>query len=174
MLQPGTYVARAVEGKLGYAKTGTERVAVRFEIVEPAEAAGQSIIWDGWLTDNAFERTVESLRHAGMTGDDLVALEGLGSKNVELVIAEEEYQGEFRAKVKWVNKLGGGRGLTVGAMPEDKAKEFAARMRARVAGIGGQRPGAGPRPTPQRRDTVPAPPPSAAAKPPVREDDIPF
>ncbi len=173
MLYSGTYVARAVEGQLGHSKQGTERVAVRFEIVEPADVAGQSIIWDGWLTEKAFDRTVESLRAAGLTGDDLATLDGLGSQNVELVLAEEEYQGEVRTKVKWVNRLGGGPGrLTVGAMDADAAKSFAARMRSRVAGVG--KPAGAPAAPPARakapaRTAAPAPAPL-----PVADEDIPF
>ncbi len=131
----GTYRARAVADShvLGRSKNkGTEQSTVEFELL--AEGfVGQRISWVGYHTDKSWERTAESLRHAGWTGDDLseTPLPGLGSTEVDLVIDDEEYDGKTYSRVQFVNKPGA---LVIGTpMNPDEARGFAAKMRQRIA-----------------------------------------
>jgi len=173
----GTYRARAVSGGLGYAGNGTEQLAVDFVITEgPNE--GQHVTWWGFFSDKAVDRTIESLRICGWKGDDLCDLTGITDNDVDLVIEAEEYEdrrtGEIRSigKVRWVNRAGG---LNLkDAMSPQQAREFAARMRGRVASLGSSK-----RPmTPM----TPAPANNAARRPGAPQpaqaidptDDIPF
>lgn len=128
-MNDGKYRAKARTWGLGESSKGTPEVAVEFVLSDPA-MEGASITWHGYLTDAAFDRTVESLRHCGWTGDDLSDLAGLDAHEVDLVVVNEEYEGKVHPKVKWVNKAGG-LALKTPMTPE-KAKAFAASMRDRI------------------------------------------
>lgn len=133
-MEAGTWKARAREAELGYASTGTEQVAVLFEIVE-GPYLGERITWYGYFTEGTFDRTVEGLRNAGWTGNDLSDLSSLGSRDCFIVVEWDTYNGERSLKVRWVNS---GNGLALKqAMGDAEKRAFAARQRARVAAIGG-------------------------------------
>lgn len=108
MIPANRYKARAVDGSLAVAGTGTENVAVLFSITSAGEYAGYQITWYGYLTDAAIDRTLDALRLCGWEGDDLNRLTGLDRNEVEIVIEhEEDLNGKTHAKVKWVNGPGG-------------------------------------------------------------------
>lgn len=136
---PRTYRAKAVEYGLGTTAGGKEQLAVRFEVQDP-ETPGQSFTWYAYFTDAALERTIESLRHCGWTGDDLSDLSGIERNEVSIVVEDEEYEGKVRAKVRWVNALGG---LALKSRMEGgQAKAFAASLKDRIRGLGVGKPAA--------------------------------
>lgn len=154
-MNAGHQKARAREWALGRAGTGTEQVAVDFELVE----TGEHITWYGSLSDKAFDRTIESLRHCGWEGDDLSDLAGLNTNEVSLDIDWDDYNGERRLRVNWVNRPGGV--ALKDQMSNDEARAFALRMKSRIASIGK---------TPKPRQPAAAP-----KKPPTNgNDDLPF
>lgn len=160
-IQDGTYRAKARTWALAESSKGTPEVAVEFLFSSP-DFAGAGITWHGYLSEGAFKRTVESLRHCGWTGDDLTDLAGLDTNEVDLVIANEEYEGETHPKVRWVNKAGG---LAVkSVMTPEKAKSFAAAMKGQIRALDIAK-GGGAKPNGQR-------PPAASA--PMDDSDIPF
>lgn len=124
------YLAKAKSWQLGESSTGKERVEVVFEITTP-DADLRTITWYGYFsTEKLAARTVESLRICGWEGDDLTEMEGLNKNDVELVVADEEYEGKTYAKVQWVNRPGG---MSMSApLTGDRAKSFAASMRDRI------------------------------------------
>lgn len=141
----GSYKARATEALLIKSKDkGTPGIQVNFEVTE-GDFAGQTVRWDGWLTEKTAERTLESLSYCGWTGDDISVFaekgcpESLDGNIVEIVVelepyqgTEEKYAGKSFPRVQWVNKLGG-RGLSVdNAMARDEATAFAAKMKGLV------------------------------------------
>lgn len=128
------YRARAKEWSLGYASTGTPQVAVYFEFLD--EGVGGGITWFGFLSEKALESTVRGLRNCGWEGDELADLTGLDKNEVELVVEMEEYNGQTRPKVRWVNRAGGA--AVKNAMGEDEAKAFSANLRARIRAIDAQ------------------------------------
>lgn len=166
-LENGTYKARAAQWDLGLTGTGKEQVAVMFELLDPA-FAGQRITWFGYFTEKALPITVKALRTMGWQGDDLLNLQGLDGNEVELVIANETYEGKTRPKVQFVNAVGGGLSLATPMAP-DQQRSFAAQMRMRIAAInageGAQKSAPKQRPSPAS-DRRPEPPPIT--------DDIPF
>lgn len=109
-LVPGSYPARAVEHKLGEGANGGEQVVVTFELTQ-GEHKGQRINWRGFFTEKTVERTLESLEYCGWDGESIAKLSGLGSKEVEIVLENEEGQDQKTyLRVRWVNKI---RGATV-------------------------------------------------------------
>jgi hypothetical protein len=143
--EPGTYRAQATEGALGETSKGAPQVAVRFNLLDHENEA---ITWYGHFTEKTETSTLRALRTAGWKGDDLSDLSDLQSPEapeVWLVVENEtDDQGNIRSKVRWVNSPGG---LAMkNAMPADKAKVFAEKMRQKVHALdrGG---GAKPRPS---------------------------
>jgi hypothetical protein len=112
--QPGTYRARGIKGsqKFGRASTGNDQVAVRFVEVDDEGKPGAGMAWwVGTFSENATERTVDSLLAAGWDGRDLATLDGLGSEIVEVELEEHEYtnrDGEEKVglRIAWVNRPG--------------------------------------------------------------------
>lgn len=126
------FAAKAKSWGLGEAGTGKEQVAVEFEtLTEGADV--KSITWFGYFTENTWERTIESLRYCGWKGEDLSDLSGLDANEVDLVIEDEEYQGNTYAKVQWVNRRGG---LALKApLTVERAKSFAASMKDKIKAL---------------------------------------
>lgn len=167
MIDKGTYRAVPVDAALGKTGTGNEQIVVMFEL---ADQSGRRIGWYGYFTDKTFDRTVESLRHLGWTGDNLAdftaGLPADANQEVEIVIDHEpDQEGNDRARVRWINS---GRGVAVkDRLDEDQARAFGAQMRGRIAAMQGRRP------SPPK----PAPPKAAAhasvVRPPL-SNDVPF
>lgn len=150
------YLARAEQWGLGETSTGKEQVAVSFKILTP-DADIKSIAWHGYFTPQALDRTIESLRICGWEGNDLSDLRGFDKNEVALVIDDEDYNGETRAKVKWINRAGGGLALKT-PLSGDKLKAFALSMVGQIRGL----------------DTKAQKPRSSASPPPLTDDDVPW
>jgi hypothetical protein len=134
---PGIYRARARASAFGTSSKGTKQIAVVFELTganttEGRQYVGASLTWYGYFSDKALERTLESLEYAGWNGHDLRDLTSLGSAEVELVVADEtnDYTGETRSRVQWVNKLGGI--AMKDRMSEGEVAAFAASLQGSV------------------------------------------
>lgn len=134
ILDAGTYRARAVEAALGFTGTGKEQVAVKFQLLDPG-LVQSNITWYGYFTDGTIEGTFRALRSAGWKGQDLSDLSDLAgaeTPEVDLVIHHEaDQKGVMRARVRWVNSVGGVALKT--ALAPDRAKVFAAKMRGKLA-----------------------------------------
>lgn len=159
MIAAGKYKARALSAEIGYAKTGSEMVLVNFQIADSTTV----MPWYGTITESSAKRVMESLLFTGWDGVDFENWNGLGSKEVELVIEEEpDASGKLWPRVKWVNRLGGGSLKQV--MTQPQRAHFAAKMKGVVAEVLGsagapQRPASPPRqPAPARRGGQGAPP----------------
>ncbi len=181
----GAYLARPSAWGLTETGSGKEQFAIEFEITEEGEQQGKLITWFGGFEGDGFKWT---MRKCGWDGGDIRAVEL--PTEVRIVVRHEEYNGNWNAKVKFINgvdeKSGGTPGYLIEkqAMSDEKknsfAREFAARMKAqgapakpgaaapvrpaapgaRPAGAAGQRPG-------QRTAARPA---AAQPKPVVNED----
>jgi hypothetical protein len=158
----GKYRAKAAVGEATLIESGKGTPGVTVELELQAEGGVlERLSWTGWLSEGAYQRTVESLRYLGWKGADLDDVKGL-DQEVEAVVKAEEYEGNWYPRVQFINRLGGAMGA---AMTGDKAKAFAASMRSRIQALDA----AGPRPrTPAA--AKPAQAPAAAAA----DFDIPF
>jgi hypothetical protein len=99
MIEPGRYRARAIEGALGKAKTGTEQIEVRFQLLDRPE----SLIWRGFFTDATEEWTMKALEIAGWQWTPCTFPPD--APEVSLVVEHEEGRdGKMYARVRWVNE----------------------------------------------------------------------
>lgn len=165
MIDAGKHRARAREWAFGKAGTGTYQIGVLFDLLD---LPGETIQWFGSFTEKSEKHTLKGLRAMGWQGSDLTELDcnmgGLEQLEVVLVVEHEEYNGETRSKVRWVNPAGG-----VGmANPLDQGglKSFAATMRARIVALD---------PASAKAKAPPKPPVRRAPEPPPHDDsDQPF
>lgn len=160
-LANGNYLARAVSAQLGMTKSGKEQVAVTFRLKMDLS---KTITWYGYFTDKTTERTIESLRFCGWIGVDLTDLSGIDREEVELVIANEEYEGKTSPRVQWVNRVGGM--MLSAPLQPDAAKAFAARMKGAVLAYDKKAGAPKPASKPANGQRQEPPPPSDADMPP--------
>lgn len=144
MIEDGTYAAVVVPiqkpgGVLNYcefgesAKKKTPLVSVMFEVIR-GPASGERVKWQGYFTDNdeATDRTIQSLRACGFTGDDLAAfIEQIVEQEVQIVVENEEYKGRHYPKVQWVNAVNTGVKVE-NQMKDSELRKFAARFKSKV------------------------------------------
>jgi hypothetical protein len=97
----GTFTARAIAWGINI-KNEKERVEVVFQLKDqPVQRT-----WFGYLhLESCAERTLESLEYCGWDGVSLKRLDGMGTRDVNIVIEEETYEGKIRDKVQWVNEV---------------------------------------------------------------------
>lgn len=137
----GYYAARASSAPITFGRSGNgnTQIAVEFEICEEGYA-GEVITWIGHFTDGTAARTVESLQIAGWQGDDISELDGQPGATampdeVSLTCEGEEYNGEYKLKVQWVNRPGGGRFKFKEQITGNDLKAFGAQLRATVKSV---------------------------------------
>lgn len=166
--------------QFGKTQGGSPQVCVNFEILE-GEQMGRRIAWFGFFTEKTTQRTIEALRYCGFKGNDLAELETQALDNeVEIIVQHEEYQGKWRARVAWVNQVGGGGFKFAKAMDRSGIRAFAAQMRTAVGSVpeaAGKKAERQPPPPQRSREEDYGAPPSTDAdgrSPPAADDDIPF
>lgn len=156
-------VCRVIQ--FGSTTKGDPQVAIGFEIFavegETNPDAGRPITYFGQFTDAAegkkkgsYDFTMDALRNIGWTGDDLSELPALAeadqlNKAVSLVVKHEEYDGQLKAKVSWVNRPGGGAVKLERPMDAQSLKSFAASMKSKIRGSSVTTQGAKPGPPPR-------------------------
>jgi hypothetical protein len=154
----GTHAARALTAVLSETKKGDPQVVVDLELLD-IEGQKPHIAWYGYFSEKTEDRTIESLRICGWTGNDFANIT-VGAE-VQLVIESEVFEGKTHQKVKWVNRPGG----VAMAKPMDAGKTaaFAAKMKGKLLAFD-QKSG-----TPAK----PKPAPSGANPPPPSDSDAP-
>lgn len=129
-IEIGKHRARATTAVLGTTSTGKEQIAVEF-VFDGGPNDGRHITWYGYFSDKTLDRTLDSLRHCGWSGDDLIDLSGIDANVVELVVeTEADRDGNPRPKVRWVNRISGP--ALKNQMSTDEASAFSRRMRGAV------------------------------------------
>lgn len=159
----GKHVGRVIDWRPGSSPSGAERIEITLVTRD-----GESIYADLYVnTDKVFPRTVETLKVCGWDGRDFGTLDGIGTVDVEIVVADEVYDGVSTPKVKWINPLGGRQG----PMDSEQKRSFAARMNAKLKQISSSSTKAtstSAQRAPAQRQTQPPSP------PPIGDDDLPF
>lgn len=145
MITEGHY--RAIVENPKYAastKQGTPCISATIRITEDCPHKGLRINWEGWMTDGAAKRTIQSMIYAGCTfpalpGEDEPNLEdftGCGSQEVSVQVSIEEYTPEptesnpnpkkiNRPTVEFINPLGFSRTTKV---IDDNQKKLVAKQ----------------------------------------------
>lgn len=178
MLKVGKFhckVVAPVNGWFGEAgENNTPYIRIPLVIDEEGDCEGDDLVFQGWLTDKSFDRTIKNLAEVFDWDGDLDALAKqlktghFVGKPCQVVLEEEEYNGKKSIKIKWLNRAdGGGK-----SMESTKAQGFAARFSERAkkaAASAGDAPKPATRPSPFAK-----PPPKADPHLDVPEDAIPF
>src|ERR1043166_3482315 len=133
-LKVGKHIALPRSWDFGETDKGTEQVAVEFEILE-GEDAGEFITWYGFFTDDTEDRSTESLRNCGWKGEEDTDLQGMGSRKVQLVVEDENYQGKTHSRVRWVNRAGGNGVRLKKTMQPEIGRMLAARLDRKSVGV---------------------------------------
>lgn len=135
MMRPGDEKqrARAVRAEFGLSNNGKEQVGVEFELLD---RDGALMTWYGsFASDASSAIAINGLRAAGWRGTDLSNLSSLDvsvqmTPEVDLVVGDDEYNGQIRRKIKFINPRGG---LAMKApVRGDALKAFAVRMKGAV------------------------------------------
>ena len=152
MIPEGTYpaVVAPVETERGpvYIQWGpaTDKspftAAVCFEILSGPQA-GQKISSFLYFSSSAgksgktvAERSIESLRACGFTGDDIDKFSDQAPDiECQIVVEHETYQGKTVAKVKWINKAGGGGFTFEKPLAPSELRKFSAQFKGVLKNI---------------------------------------
>lgn len=132
--EAGKYLARAIPESvdLGSSKNGTEQISVQFVLLDATDhgPTDSIITWIGnFANAKGMEITAKALKACGWRGD-LNDMTGIDEKVVELDVQWDEYQGQRRLRVKWINVPGAG-GIVFKDKIEGSAKaSLAAKMAA--------------------------------------------
>jgi hypothetical protein len=144
-MNDGRYSAVVKDYGISETKAGDAQVFIAFDV---AHGEGTTALtWFGSLKEGkAQEITLKGLLAAGFTGKDVTDLidgpDGgaipLGTE-VSLVIENEEYEGANRARIRWVNKPGGG-GVQRADATTAKAKLAKLGLAGKLAQVKAQNP----------------------------------
>lgn len=134
----GTHRAKVIAKQWSEAKSGEEYISIRFARVDAPE---ETILWSGFLGSKVDaggktqqQRTEDSMRATGWNGDYL-DLSSIGSKECEIVVQENVYQGKTEIQCRFVQPIGTAASFMPKALDADKAKRLADRLN-RQAGRG--------------------------------------
>jgi len=192
MLPAGTYAAvvASVDTERGpvYIQwgPGTERspfvAAVSFEVLNGPQA-GQKISAFLYFGEKSAVRSMESLRACGFTGDDIDKFSDQNPDiECQIVVEHETFEGKTRAKVKWINKAGGGAFTFEKPLPPNELRRFSAQFKGTlkqmpaVAGKKAERqaPSSAPPAGDEWSGNDHLPPPTDGPPPASDDDGIPF
>ena len=111
------------------------RINTAWKVNEDGEHEGEVYYKDLYLTPNAMKWSLKALRAAGFKGDDVTKCGQIVGNEARIVVGEEEYNGETSLKLKFINKIGGGKPMT-GASKLTFAETLKAQIMAAEAGSG--------------------------------------
>lgn len=131
LIPEGKYKGQVEDWYFAKSSKGTPYIAVRFRLLN----TGDFVWWYGYFSPATIERTVESLRYCGWTGCEIdrMAEDGMGSKQPILVIEHEEYEGQVRARVRWINS--GDPVVSAPRLKDDELRAFSRELRDSIRAI---------------------------------------
>ena len=120
----------------GFAESkNTHTPSIKFSLkatfdLDAQQTCEKTFYADLWLSDKAIENTCKTLRDIGFQGDnmgDLNDTQCLVDTEVEITTENDEYNGETRERVKFMNAAGSFAKRGVKPMDENHAKAIAAK-----------------------------------------------
>lgn len=117
-------------------KNQTPSVKCRFKLLEGIGTNDTHLYHDLWLSEKAFERTMETLRgvfgwFGTCTHDFMDHHDMLNGVEVDLAIEEETYNGKTDWKVKYVNPVGGNPDVVTNVTREE-SERISAEMKPKI------------------------------------------
>jgi len=111
-IAPGKYVAVITDYGVSASKAGDPMITVQFSFDN-----GKSLFWNGSLKEKAQEITLKALLRMGLRDEERLAdlADGLDSKlldttkQLEIDVGMDTYEGKTKPRINWVNDLGGGK-----------------------------------------------------------------
>lgn len=124
---------------------GTPCVALGFRLSPGDVDENRVITAFRYVTDKTEEYVIKDLLTLGWQGEDMGNINDAELANeVELTIMHEEYNGVVRAKVKYIDPIGGGMIKSETPMTEAQRADFGRQMKAKVREMrGGKKPTGG-------------------------------
>ena len=124
--EQGRFIATVTGAELGEAKTGTPYLQINFETDEG------SIAGNVWLSDKAWDRSIEVLHECFAFDDDFTNLDQLKGKECSITTENESWKDDSgntkeTLRVKWINPKGGSNSLDPSAR-----QSLAARLSAKA------------------------------------------
>lgn len=104
LIATGSYLAELIGWEYGFTKNNHAQLALQFRLLDGPDQ-GRTIPAYRNFADGAIEYTFEAMTALGWDGESVDNPEGLGTKQVMLVINHEEYNGKWNAKVQYINSL---------------------------------------------------------------------
>lgn len=135
MIEAQTVLARPdTTAQFGTSKNGKDECVIAFTILDGPNTGERISAYLYFSTDAGMARSIESMRYCGCTfpGEDITNLEGLGSRDVQLVIEQEDWDGKTRAKVKYINS---GTPIVANPMGAGERQSFKDRMRGQLLSL---------------------------------------
>lgn len=127
----GTHRAKVIAKQWSEAKSGEEYISIRFARVD---APDETILWSGFLGSKVDaggktqqQRTEDAMRATGWNGDYL-DLSSIGTKECEIVVQENVYQGKTEIQCRFVQPIGTAASFMPRQLDADKAKRLADRL----------------------------------------------
>ena len=106
----GKYTAKVKapgNGWLGTTTKGSDFIRIPLLIEDEGDQHGREIVWQGWLTEKATKRTCDTLDAAFGREWDIKSLDAgispFTGQKCRITVEAEEYNGESRLKIKWLN-----------------------------------------------------------------------
>jgi hypothetical protein len=159
--EAGEYLATVTSADFGESDKGSPYLTLNF-----ATEDGAHIRAFMYLTEKALPYSVKSLKEAfGFDGDFERAVEQTTGRQARITVELEEYEGEERAKVKFINNVNGG----FHAKPVANLQSFLKGLSEKAKRMPGPAPA---KPAPSAAPSRPAPKP--APKAPKNEEGEPF
>lgn len=119
----GNYRGKAVAGSEQYGETSNnnDQIVIDLDLTDIGERVSTFLVF----SEKAAPYSMKRLRALGWEGTDLTNLQGIDSKEVDVEVKYEEYQGEMKMKVQIV----AGGTVTLEKKFDDKGKKaFAAKF----------------------------------------------
>lgn len=110
LTRPGVYRAKPVAHTISEPKEGRDdQLAIRFEF--DYEGGRRDLVWFGSLHENALKHTLNAIENCGFKYGSLVEFlkpDAIDyTREVDIVVEHNTYNGKTSARVKWINRPGG-------------------------------------------------------------------
>lgn len=134
-------VKKPANGWFGEAgENNTPFIRIPCFVTDDGDQEGREITWKGWISEAAFDRTIQTLCKVFPQWDgDLEALQNdtfsFAGFDCEVVSESKTHNGQKRVEAKWLNALGGGGGKV---MDSGKVQSLISKLGRRAKAIAKQ------------------------------------